>query len=448
MADSKSYKPVGTASTNDLEEELRRRQLNLVFPLHVFPEKLKPLIHYLDQELGIPRSFIGTGFLVSYSTAIGTSYHVNTTLGRQYFAIWAGMVGISSSGKSTINGKILGPLKSKHSELLASRSEEQLSNGEVKQIIISETNVATLLNEVFRHNPKGVLYDSDEIMSWLNGMNKTSKNAGNDEEVWMSLWGSSQVTKRLSGGKIYFSKCPYINVFGGIQPSRIPELFSKGKDSSGFAYRILFAIPEDHKILNVDLRNESSKEWESKHVEGIEFFLSKEIEDPVDKSTQLLMSKEALDVYMDWKNRKVKEINSIKDILTIEKQSSVFGKFSEYTIRFAGILHCMEGFFAGEQYPEIQRISSATMLRAIDLSNYYHETAKEVNHIVFESTYAPPSVITLAGLQKAGKTYQQIGDILYHNGGKRSSEARKKMAEREVKKAIAKYPRIFGAINY
>ncbi|NVJ47878.1 MAG: DUF3987 domain-containing protein [Cytophagia bacterium] len=448
MTNSKSYKPVGTASTSDLEEELKRRRRNLVFPLHVFPEKLKPLIHYLDQELGIPRSFIGTGFLVSYSTAIGTSYHVNTTLGRQYFAIWAGMVGISSSGKSTINGKILGPLKSKHSELLASRSEEQLSNAEVKQIIISETNVATLLNEVFRHNPKGVLYDSDEIMSWLNGMNKTSKNGGNDEEVWMSLWGSSQVTKRLSGGKIYFSKCPYINVFGGIQPSRIPELFSKGKDSSGFAYRILFAIPEDHKILNVDLRRESAKEWDVIHEEGIKFFLEMDVEDPVDKSTQLLMSKEALDVYMDWKNRKVGEINSIKDLLTIEKQSSVFGKFSEYTIRFAGILHCMEGFFAGERFPEINRISSATMLRAIDLSNYYHEAAKEINQKVFESTYAPPLIITLSALQKQGRTYQQIGDILFDNNGKRNKEARKKMAERKIKDAIAKYPRMFNAINF
>lgn len=444
------FSSVSTASISELEKELDERLKSPMFPLHVFPDKLKPLIQALHSDQSMPRSYIGTSILAAYSTAIGTSYHVETVLGRQYLSLWACLEGISSSGKSLIYNVLLKPIEDKHSELLAAirNTVEHTNEGsEVKQIIVNETNMATLLNEIVNQNPKGVLYNSDEILGWVNGMNKGMRGVGNDEELWMTIWNSKQTTKRLSKGKVFFSECPYIVVFGGIQPSKLVELFKNGRDDSGFIYRILFAEPERHQMLNVSLKYKLPEEWVNQHVNCINHFVSLEIDNPKKDSIGLTLSDGAIDVYENWKSGKINRINSIKSLDDRSRQSSVFGKFSEYTLRFAGTLHLMDNFFNWSSRPEDTAIGIQTMNKAISLSDYFHETAKRVTERVFQNVYAPSEVLQLAALIKRGYSNQKIGDLVFDDG-KRTKEARKKMAERRVKSAMQKYPRIFGAINY
>ncbi|MCO6359028.1 DUF3987 domain-containing protein [Roseivirga pacifica] len=439
------YSPLSTASPQDLEKELEKRKLSLTFPLHVFPDKLKPLLDALHKEYSIPRSFIGTALLISYSTAIGTSYHVENSLGKQYLSLWACLEGISSSGKSVVSNYLLKPLKEKHAELLrASRIEQGIEQeSAVSQILVNETNMATLLNEILRQNPKGILFEADEILGWVNGMNKGTRGTGNDEEFWLSIWNSSDITKRLSKGKVFFSECPFISVFGGIQPNKMIELFKNNRDSSGFAYRILFAIPEEHKVLNLNLKYSLPLEWSKVHSDCIEHFLKMTINSPKTDSESIQVSDKAIDIFQNWKQHKIDAINHLKNIDDRITLSSIFGKFSEYTFRFAGILHLLKCYFDNSLLGEYSMIDENTMQNAIYLSEYYHQTARDITERVNLQAHAPQEILTLAALVRQGKSLQQIGNLLYSDNG-RSKEASKKMAQRRIKKGIAMYPKVFG----
>jgi hypothetical protein len=446
-------KDLATATDDQLANELERRKLIRPFPLDVFHEKTKPFIQALHKEYDIPRSYVGLSMLSAYSSAIGTAYHIKLNkLGDIYFPIWACLEGISSAGKSLIMNQVFKPHYQIQEDIekdwftkIENKTDDAIQKMPSKQLIYAEAHIPTLIKDVMPCNPKGVMQDADEILSWINGMNQLSKGGkeGTDEQFWMKSWNCKSHRKRLSGNKIFVIKRPFLNVFGGAQPSIMWKLFKNDRDKTGFIFRLLFAVPETHKIAEPNLLFDMPEEWETLHYKCINSLYRGLPMDDDEDSRVMEIDPRGLRMYLEWAKERTYRVNRMDDILKKEIHSGILGKVKEYCLRFAGILHISDKAYDGLEFRERELISIHTMERAIKLAEYFYDSAADVSERVSDSVIASPEVIRMATYVKAGWSFQRIGDTEYPKIA--SSGARRMRATREIRRMIKEYPKVFGA---
>jgi hypothetical protein len=114
----------------------------------------------------------------------------------------------------------------------------------------------------------------------------------------------------------------------------------------------------------------------------------------------------------------------------------------EYAIRFCGMLHMSDKAYDGQFFEQRELITLDTMDRALEIADYFFDSAKNVCERVSTSIIATPEVLRLATFVKAGYTYQQIGD---REWPEKTPNARRIQASRTIKKMIKEYPKVFGA---
>lgn len=446
---------LSTSSDHELEDELERRKIKKQFPLDVFHDNIKPYIQNLVDKYDLPRSYVGLSMLSAYSSAIGSAYHLSINkLGDIYFPVWACLEGISSQGKSLVMNQVFKPLFAIQEEIeedwfdkIEDKTDDAIRQMPSKQLIYSETHIPTLIKDVMPSNPKGILQDADEILAWINGMNQLSsgKKEGTDEQFWMKSWNCKSHRKRLSGNQLFVIKRPFLNVFGGAQPSVMWKLFKNDRATTGFIFRLLFAVPEETKIAEPSLLFDMPAEMEKLHSNSLRSLYNDLPMDDDEESRPMYVDPKALNVYNDWSSSKIKEINCMKDILEKEIHAGIMGKVKEYCLRFSGILHLADKSYETMNYTRSELVSVETMERAIKLAEYFYDAAINISERVNEKVIASPDVIRFASYIKAGFSFQRIGDLEWP----RDSEAARRMkASRLVKKYIKEFPKVFNAVNH
>lgn len=447
-------KGLATASSQDMVNELEKRKVLKPFPLHVFHDNIKPFLHALHKEYDLPRSFIGLSMLSAYSSAIGTAYHVKLNkIGDIYFPVWACLEGMSSSGKSLVMNQIFKPLydiqeefEEEWAEAVAGKSDDLIARMTSKQLIYAEAHIPTLIKDVMPHNPKGVLQDADEILAWINGMNQLAKGGreGTDEQFWLKSWNCKPHRKRLSGNKQFVIKRPFLNVFGGAQPSIMWKLFRNDRATTGFIFRILFALPEGKsRIAEPNLLFDMPEEMYEIHKKCINsLFKGLPMYDDMDSRT-MMIKVDALKVYDAWAKEKVRQVNEHEDDYMREMLAGIVGKMKEYTIRFCGLLHLADKAYNHEQFNNEELIDIGVMRRSLEIAEYFYDSAKAVCEKVNTNVIASPEVIRIASFVKAGYSMQKIGDMEFEK--LTNPDSRRMRATRLVKKYIQEFPKIFGA---
>lgn len=452
LDDFLSAKGLPTASTEQLQTELDRRKLMRTFPLDIFHSDIRPYLEALHVEYDLPRSYIGLSMLAAYSSAIGTSYHVKLNrVGDIFFPVWACLEGISSAGKSLVMNQVFKPhytiqedLEREWFESIEGKSDDQIQKMCSRQLIYGEAHIPTLIKDVMPHNPKGVMQDADEILSWINGMNQLSKGGkeGTDEQFWMKSWNCKPHRKRLAGNRIFVIPRPFLNVFGGAQPSIMWKLFKNDRATTGFIFRILFAVPERHKIAEPNLLYDMPEQYEDIHFKCINsLYRGLPMSDETD-SRKMVIDPKAMTVFNSWFKDKITETHSHDDQYMLEMMSGIVGKMKEYAIRFAGLLHLADLAYERRTFQEEEIIREGVMIRALKAADYFFDSAKNVCERVNTSVIAPLEIIRLAGYVRSGLSMQAIGDILFPE---KKQDTRRVHASRAIKKAIQDYPKIFGA---
>jgi hypothetical protein len=444
---------LATATDAELSAEQQRRQLMRNFPLHVFHPKIKPFINALHKEYDLPRSYIGLSMLSAYSSAVGSAYHIKQNkLGTMYFPVWACLEGISSAGKSLVMNQVFKPLYQIQAELeeewftaIEGKSLGEVAAMKSKQLIYGDAHLPTLIKQVIPANPKGILQDADEILAWINGMNQLAKGGkeGTDEQFWMKSWDCKEHRKILANNQIYVIKKPYLNVFGGAQPSIIHKLFKNDRDTTGFIYRLLFAVPETHKIAEPNLAYDMPEEYERMHNKCLNSLYRGLYVDEDSESRSMILDTRALTQYNKWAAKKSTEVTGNKDLLMKEKLSGIYGKMKAYCLRFAGLLHLADKAYDGARFEFEEIINEDTMARAVELADYFFDAAQNITERVNKAVIASPDVIRIASYMKAGFSFQKIGDLEFSDI--KSEDARRARASRLVKKLVQEYPKIFGA---
>lgn len=457
-------KGLPTATDQELGEELTlREQSNNIFPLDVFHPSIKPMLHDFVEKYKLPRSYVGGTLLSAYSTAIGSSY-VGSWNGTDITPLttWIGLVGMTSSGKTLAINKIMAPLvdiqrdyNTEYKEATRNINDGEVKNIRSRHIIIRDVMIPTLLRTVMPDNPKGVIKRVDELVEWINGLNPMSKKEGTDEQFWLSAWSGGDYEMIRSGKLAYMVTRPFVNILGGIQWEVMDQLFAKNRDSSGFAFRILFATANADEDNFLEFRRDASITNDSKkrHTDSIlRLYNDNEVfEEDLETPRMCILRPEAADRWIDWRNNVAKEINLHRDRAEKSKRGGIFGKISEYAIRFAGILHLADKSlnekyekdpFSPHSFKLNEYISLDVMNRAIRLAEYFYQSAQEVyDEAVFTTVVKDPKVIRYSGHLFAGRSYRQIAGIEY---GKQDSATVQKVG-REMRKFIDKYPKIFRA---
>lgn len=445
---------VSTASTLDLRKELEKRESYLnVFPLEVFNPKIKPFINDLHTKYDIPRSYIGLSMLLTYSTAIGTSYAVSRNgSDREYMSLWGCMNGISSSGKSLALDMCLAPLKDIQRDIDAewiqatrALTDEKRERIHMKQLIYRDAYIPTLIRYIMPVNPKGVLKESDEILEWINGLNALSKKESTDEQFWLSAWNGREYSAVRSGNQKISIPRVFTNVIGGIQPKLLYKLFKNERGESGFIFRLLFAVPEAFKIARPQPGYDIPIDYKlmhDKHVKSL--YNDLPVWDGYEDPKICMMSKEATKMITEWENNRIDQINAIKDVNEMNIHSGIMGKMKQYAYRFAGIFAVSDIAFddfagTGIFFPNETLITPAIMSRALKVADYFYKTAVDIYESVDNSVTAPYDVLYMATLLKMGKSVSQMAEIIL-----KDPKAKGQM-HRMIKKAIKDYPRVFNA---
>ncbi len=442
---------MATLTNDQIKNEVLRRKSDNIFPLDVFGERIKPFLNAIQSYYDVPSSYVGVTALCAYSTAIGTAYRIVTGNNDfTYLPVWACLVGISSSGSSTTISKIFDPLFQIQNEFdenwiqkIAGLSKDKIQEQRCDTVIFRDSHMPTLIRVVLPDNPKGVCKQSEELLEWINGLNQISRKEGTDEQFWVTSWNCSTYSAIRAGKDKFVVRSPFVNVIGKSQYPLLQQLFAKNRDTSGFIFRVLFALPEEDKIAIRDMDYRLPEEWSSLHKKSITRLYKELPVNVVDRDSKTCsFSPGALKLWNTWRTAKSREINLVEDLVERDISSGILGKVSEYAMRFAAILHLVDKALEPEvRFLKDEVIEFDTMSRAIRLANYFLKSAQEVYEMVQKSLIAPPEVMHAAFMFRNRKSYSDIGEMLY---GKRSDSLKVK-ASRQIKRWIKEYPRVFGA---
>jgi hypothetical protein len=451
--DFKERKKAGlpTQSVDEMLEEIKLREKTAnPFPLDVFHPHIKPFIELIHDHYDVPRSFIGLSMLTAYSTAIGNGYYLtNKKLGSMPLAIWGAIVGISSSGKSLAMSQIFSPLEKIQEDFSADweANGEQLKEEErkaypLKKLIFNDIQISTLVRSVLPDNKKGMIKFSEEILEWIQGMNPNNKSEGNEEQFWLKCWDgkSHQITR--SAKQETFIKNMFINNFGSIQPTVLHKLFKNERATTGFIFRFLFAVPDEHRIALPSLDFDMPQQLQDLHSRSINTMYKALWVNELDDIRKCILSPRAIRTFDVWRTAKINRINSFDSVEERNLQGGIYGKISAYTMRIAAILHISDKAYNHETFEQEEIIQEDTIERAIRLGDYFFNSAYETNNLANEHISAPVDVVRVATLWTIGKSYSQIAALQYEN---LPPVAGKKKVERMVRKYLPIYPRLFRA---
>lgn len=426
-------KGLATAPLERIETEVMMRKSHNIFPLDIFHTKTKPFIEALVDQYEIPRSFVGLTLLAAYSTAIGTAYAI-TTNGQDMIQlpVWGALVGVSSSGKSLVMNKVFKPVFDIQNRFdidwetrSAGLTHEKLQQERMNLIVYRDAVVQTLLRTVMRDNPKGLLKHVDELVEWINGMNPMSKGDGIDEQFWLSTWNCSTYSAIRAGKQKYSVRRPFVSVMGGTQYSVLPTFFSKNRDTSGFSFRILFALPEEIKIAEPNPDYVLSDDIYNAHKKCIEsLYHGLPVNDEQTPQRCCILDAEAIKVYRNWYKKMTADINTNAkdDFYGMSSKASIHGKIKEYALRFSALLHLSDKVMSGKVLNEKEIIGFEVMERAIKAANYFYTSAVEAHSIARGELFATKEAKQIAALLAQGFGFTDIGAKLY---GVRSDANRK-----------------------
>jgi len=360
-----------------LEEVNARLKLDGVseFPVYIFPPFIQDVIIELYENANYSIDYISASILTAIAGSIGNSYHLKANLEwSENAALWMVIVGKSGQNKSapvkTAFRAISEQQKRFDAEYEASVSNYDPDSGDKKpkrKKLYSTDPTFEALVKMHKDNPNGLVLKPDEFKSFINNM--VGYRGNSKQSNYLSLWDMSPVYLDRKDAESLSLNTPCVCIIGGIQDEVLASLKSKDiKD--GFYERLLYVIPKqkEKKLIKQSVLDE--------HIIGLFHSrmnsLLQKIADVV--NTQVIeMSEDANRIFVAEQNKHIKASN--KD----DRLSGILAKLDRYVLRFALILEVSERIFAEEPVFEI---STKNMYRAIQLKDYFFNTALELNGMI------------------------------------------------------------------
>lgn len=363
------------------------------FPIDTFPELFSDLIVDLNKSLKFPHDYTGTAMLTAISCAIGTTVKLKVKESwYEYGSLYCCLVGNAGSNKTHPVNHAFIPIreldKARHENYIKLYKEyfeysklTEKQKKETKPIhepILEKSLLNNFTPEILTkrlyENPRGIAVLSDELATFLEGMNNYSKS--DQSSTYLSFWSNQQTSIDRIGSPIpLLINLPYLSIIGGIQPRMLSKLFPVQKQNNGFYQRFLFAFP-DVTFKEPISDEESNLVLQKKYTDFINdyFEVMKELKTD---ARVLTWSKEAKDYFMQWILKQCELVNDNQDSI----RGEIISKFDIHFIRLALLLQMMEN-------PESTEIGMNAVYGAEKLCNYYLNCSlKVLRHIQNPNSY-------------------------------------------------------------
>lgn len=362
------------------------------FPVHAFPKPIQEIIMATNKCSDYPIDYISASILAATATAIGNSHSIkvktNWTETPILYMALVGRPGINKSHPLSFAFEPLLKVDKIENEKFKKAYAEYLDYKELstkdkdksriiepleKKLVVSDIT-AESLSTILQDNPRGIAVYVDELASWFNNFNRYNK--GSEEPFWLSAFSAKPIVinRKLLKGSISIQK-PFITVTGTIQTGLLRELADGNRSRNGFIDRILFAYPEQQLKKywsKKNLPNHITSNWH-RIVNDILSFKTNCNEYNVPIPIQIEFSQEAYDSLYEWQRHNTDISNAEADDIL----KGIFSKLEIYISRFALIIQ-IQKYICHEDNKDF--ISKDTIERAIDLTEYFRETAIRVQN--------------------------------------------------------------------
>lgn len=329
------------------------------FPVDILPYPFRELIIECSKSLNFPSDYTGTAILSAISTTIGKSAKVKVKESWFEFpSFYIAQIGNPGAAKShslelmfkpfqEIDNSSIKKFKNEFEEFeslqAVSKKNRKSQPGNIKPVLVKtvlNNFTPEILHQRLADNDRGCVVVSDELATFLEGMNNYSK--GDQTTIYLSFWSSKPTSiDRVKSPIPLWLPQPFINIIGGLQPRVIPKLFPAGKSDNGFIQRFLFAFPEfseKQPINDIELNETLLKdysEWIYNYRQSNPIIVDEE--SGHSKPKICFWSPEAKIFFYDWHKEHIKQVNDNADSL----KGEVLSKFDIHFVRLALTLQIM-----------------------------------------------------------------------------------------------------------
>lgn len=397
------------------------------FPIEIFPIRIQRIISSLHDCQGYPVDYVAAAILAAIAVGIGNSHLVQVK--RNWLEspiLYMALIGRPGANKSHPLSFAFQPfiehdycqnqeyqkLYAEYERTLSMSKKEHIEAGldefpqapMRRRFLVSDITPEGL-SLIHAQNPRGLCLWSDELSAWFKNFNRY--NNGSEEQFWLSVFNAKPtISDRKNAKSSIFIKRPYISVIGTIQKKILSELAKGERSSNGFIDRILFVMPnlqQKARWNDKELPENIEQEWNGiigKLIQQ-EYALNEfgEIEPQI-----LLFTEDAKRRLYEWQHH----FSELCDRETNDTIVSIYCKLEIYIIRFCLIIQ-LARWTCGEC--DKTCIDLLTVERAIKLTEYFKESALNVQNVLNENTHnsqqqtivnlLPPSFTTAQAIQVA-----------------------------------------------
>lgn len=245
------------------------------FPVDSMPAPCRQLVEEATASLGCAPELVALPMLAALSSAIGASRVIEIKGGwREGATLFLAVVASPGAMKTPAAKVAKKPVFDRQRELgrvytddkdewkrevrewevekrdaakAGESAPEEPEPPSMGRCVASDTTIEALVS-ILDTNPKGLLIHKDELTGWVRSMDQYKGGKGSDRQHWLSLWSNDEVVvdrKSRMGEPIILAR-PFVSLFGGIQPTMLPEL--GGVTEDGLMDRFLFCYPEPRHV--------------------------------------------------------------------------------------------------------------------------------------------------------------------------------------------------------
>ena len=383
------------------------------FPIDVFPTELQGYIRELKGSLNFHQDFSAVAAMFTVATINGNRYKLKVKNGWNAPTIfWFACVGHPGTIKTHPVRQMINPIfdidaSSKEfydAEMMNYDPDEKPKRPKpkFKQILISDYTIEAL-HSIHDFNKRGIGLYKDELIGFLNDMNKYRK--GSDEQFWLeSINNGNYVVNRVSKEPIMIKNI-CINIIGTIQHDVLNKMISTYQ-GNGLIDRFLFTASEDqvYEISPYEIDEywpQMFKDLIIKANRNFTYFDNKD-----EKIIQ--MTPEA---FAEYRRIDAGYVEVQKNEITPQYIKNYLSKMKTYVPRFALLLGIMDEIF----YNNAIEVNETHMINAGRIADYFIKSAMDV----FIANDIQAQIKQIADTMKSKTKHEKIVE-LYKKGFKQS----------------------------
>lgn len=379
------------------------------FPIDVFPKFMQDYILELKRTLNFHPDFSAAAAMYAISTVNGNKFKLKVKNGWEAQTIfWFACVGYPGTIKTHPVKTMINPLYEIDRNQKAIYDSEMMAydpdakpkqpKPKFKQILISDYTIEAL-HSIHDYNKRGIGLYKDELVGFLNDMNKYRK--GSDEQFWLESFNNGTYTVNRVTKEPLMIENICINIIGTIQHDVLNKIINEYK-GNGLIDRFLFTASENivyplnSEEIDMDLANYWTKIVQKMNKDWLYF----------DRETTeiIQMTPEAFAIYQKIDQEYV-DMQMSDEIG--QEQKNYLSKMKTYVPRFALLLAIIESIFENNYII----VHEKHMINAGRIGQYFIKTAKTV----FESNVEQMDIKSIDMTLKGHKRDDRIRAI-YEKG--------------------------------